>query len=47
MDRTQVIIVRHGETEWNIAGIRQGHLDSELKEQQVALVNEIRIGAET
>jgi probable phosphoglycerate mutase len=30
MQRTQVIIVRHGQTEWNIAGIRQGHLDSRL-----------------
>jgi probable phosphoglycerate mutase len=30
MERTHVIIVRHGQTEWNIAGIRQGHLDSRL-----------------
>lgn len=30
MDRTRVIIVRHGETEWNIKGIRQGHFDSRL-----------------
>lgn len=30
MNRTQLIIVRHGETEWNIAKIRQGHLDSAL-----------------
>jgi 2,3-bisphosphoglycerate-dependent phosphoglycerate mutase len=30
MQRTQLIIVRHGQTEWNIAGIRQGHLDSRL-----------------
>lgn len=30
MDRTQLIIVRHGETEWNIKGIRQGNLDSAL-----------------
>ena len=30
MERTQVIIVRHGETEWNIRGIRQGNLDSAL-----------------
>jgi probable phosphoglycerate mutase len=30
MQRAQVIIVRHGQTEWNIAGIRQGHLDSRL-----------------
>jgi probable phosphoglycerate mutase len=30
MQRTQLIIVRHGQTEWNIKGIRQGHLDSPL-----------------
>jgi probable phosphoglycerate mutase len=30
MNRTQVIIVRHGETEWNLKLIRQGHLDSPL-----------------
>ena len=32
MERTQIIIVRHGETLWNINGIRQGHLDSSLTE---------------
>jgi probable phosphoglycerate mutase len=36
MERTQVIIVRHGETEWNIANIRQGHLDSPLTEDGIA-----------
>lgn len=36
MARTQVIIVRHGQTEWNIKGIRQGHLDSRLTERGVA-----------
>ena len=36
MQRTQVIIVRHGETEWNIAGIRQGHLDSRLTGKGIA-----------
>ena len=36
MDRTQVIIVRHGQTQWNIKGIRQGHLDSPLTEQGLA-----------
>lgn len=36
MERTQVIIVRHGETEWNIANIRQGHLDSPLTEDGLA-----------
>src|SRR4030095_202457 len=36
MDRTQMIIVRHGETEWNIKGIRQGNLDSVLTEKGMA-----------
>lgn len=33
MNRTHIIIVRHGQTEWNIRGIRQGHLDSKLTER--------------
>jgi len=36
VERTQVIIVRHGETLWNFKGIRQGHLDSPLTESGVA-----------
>ena len=36
MQRTHLIIVRHGQTEWNIAGIRQGHLDSRLTGKGVA-----------
>jgi probable phosphoglycerate mutase len=36
MQRTQLIIVRHGQTEWNIAGIRQGHLDSCLTSKGLA-----------
>jgi len=36
MERTQVILVRHGQTQWNIQGIRQGHLDSELTEKGLA-----------
>jgi probable phosphoglycerate mutase len=36
MQRTHVIIVRHGETEWNIRGIRQGHLDSKLTAKGLA-----------
>src|SRR5689334_25302657 len=35
MQRTQVIIVRHGQTEWNTRGIRQGHLDSALTEKGI------------
>jgi probable phosphoglycerate mutase len=35
MVRTQVIIVRHGQTQWNIRKIRQGHLDSELTDKGV------------
>ena len=37
--RTQLIIVRHGQTEWNIAGIRQGHLDSQLTSKGIAQAN--------
>jgi 2,3-bisphosphoglycerate-dependent phosphoglycerate mutase len=36
MQRTQLIIVRHGQTEWNIKGIRQGNLDSRLTEKGMA-----------
>ena len=36
MQRTQLIIVRHGETEWNIKSIRQGNLDSRLTEKGMA-----------
>jgi probable phosphoglycerate mutase len=36
MVRTQVIIIRHGQTQWNIRKIRQGHLDSELTEKGLA-----------
>ena len=36
MIRTQIIIVRHGQTQWNTRKIRQGHLDSELTDKGVA-----------
>ena len=36
MSNTRFIIVRHGETEWNIQGIRQGHLDSPLTTKGLA-----------
>ncbi len=36
MERTRVIIVRHGQTAWNVAGKRQGHLDSALTEAGIA-----------
>ena len=39
MQRTQLIIVRHGETEWNIKSIRQGNLDSRLTEKGMAQAN--------
>jgi len=35
MHRTRIIIVRHGQTQWNIRRIRQGHLDSELTEKGI------------
>ena len=36
MERTQLIIVRHGQTRWNLKLIRQGHLDSPLTEKGIA-----------
>lgn len=36
MSRTQLIIIRHGQTHWNLKLIRQGHLDSPLTERGVA-----------
>ena len=36
MNRTQIVIVRHGQTEWNIRGIRQGYLDSPLTARGMA-----------
>jgi probable phosphoglycerate mutase len=35
MERTQVIIVRHGQTEWNLKLVRQGHLDSPLTDRGI------------
>ena len=29
---TSILLVRHGETEWNRTGIQQGHLHGELSE---------------
>lgn len=36
MKPTQVIVVRHGQTEWNVRGRMQGHLDSPLTEIGIA-----------
>lgn len=48
MERTKIIIVRHGQTEWNIRGIRQGHLDSRLTERGLAQAKALgqRLGRE-
>ena len=48
MQRTQVIIVRHGETEWNLKGIRQGHFDSRLTTKGMAQAKALgaRLGRE-
>jgi probable phosphoglycerate mutase len=48
MQRTHIIIVRHGQTEWNIKGIRQGHLDSRLTERGMAQATALgqRLGRE-
>jgi probable phosphoglycerate mutase len=49
MERAQVIIVRHGQTQWNIRTIRQGHLDSPLTEKGIAQAKALaeRLGRET
>jgi 2,3-bisphosphoglycerate-dependent phosphoglycerate mutase len=36
MEPTEVIVVRHGETTWNLEGRRQGHLDSPLTPKGIA-----------
>lgn len=36
MTDTRFIVVRHGETAWNAAGLIQGHLDSPLNEEGLA-----------
>jgi probable phosphoglycerate mutase len=36
MERTQIIIVRHGQTQWNLKLVRQGHLDSPLTDRGIA-----------
>lgn len=36
MDTTEIILVRHGETEWNLSGRWQGHADSALSERGVS-----------
>ena len=33
---TEIILIRHGETEWNISGRWQGHADSALSARGIA-----------
>ena len=33
---TKVILIRHGETKWNLSGRWQGHADSALSERGIA-----------
>lgn len=41
MDHPDVLIMRHGETAWNRAGIMQGRLDSPLTEKGTAQAEEL------
>jgi probable phosphoglycerate mutase len=38
---SDIYLVRHGETTWNVAGRQQGHLDSPLTEKGVAQVQSV------
>ena len=41
---TVIIAVRHGETEWNLIGKQQGHLDSPLTERGIRQANALAVG---
>jgi probable phosphoglycerate mutase len=49
MGRTQLIVIRHGQTQWNLKLIRQGHLDSPLTEMGLAQASALagRLAQET
>ena len=36
MPKTEIILIRHGETEWNLSGRWQGHADSALSPRGIA-----------
>jgi alpha-ribazole phosphatase len=36
MSATEIILIRHGETEWNLSGRWQGHADSALSPRGIA-----------
>jgi len=44
MQATQVFLVRHGETEWNVAGKMQGHFDSPLTTVGIAQADALADG---
>src|SRR5919109_1076697 len=48
MNRARAIIVRHGQTQWNLKLIRQGHLDSPLTDRGIAQAKALgqRLGQE-
>jgi len=44
MKSTLIYIVRHGETEWNLMGKQQGHMDSPLTDRGTQQANALANG---
>ena len=44
MKSTLIYVVRHGETEWNLIGKQQGHMDSPLTDRGIQQANALANG---
>ncbi len=44
MESTLIYVVRHGETEWNLIGKQQGHMDSPLTDRGTQQANALAKG---